>query len=758
MLEAMGLCKSFEDGSRRVNAVTDFSFSFGNHGLVAVVGESGSGKSSLLSLLSLLQKPDSGNIRVFGKDVSSLSKKDLFALRSRIFGYVFQEGNLLEDKTVIENLRLVCRDSRRTVEVLSSLGVLSLKNVLVSKLSGGEKQRVALTRCLLKEAKILIFDEPTAALDENNSSEVFKMISEVSLDRLSIVATHNELLAKQYAETIIRIKDGRVCDIENKGSNGSFQKGIKENTQADLPQKGMLDSFYGWKLLWRKKGRAINSLFVSLLALTLTFLQGSLSFFDSKAAFSKAIEAEGVWVSPIEETMRNAPTEEDRVIKAGNNLHSAAIETGLNSVPMVHGSHSLTNTDLYLLPYSEDLKIGGSVIEPPSKGQCVISTYLESLCKDGLDVAIYDGHTSLTKTFVFSNVIETTYDSVSWQSHLNDRNYQHLHTSEFLLRYTYVILNGEDFYSLFEEAPYLDLKASSFLLSNDALMRDYVSSTTRYYPYAGNEIMHGRAPEKEGEVVVSKGYMDSMGVSQDCLGETFWFRDLSSSPNYVNYLDVPNLYDTLGNVIVVGITDERNPCVYVGGETFKILADLLPFYSYRESAFVSSATDFAGELSKGRFTSTISFFSPIYQLISIKRGSFIYVIIGVELLVCLLAFAAVFSLGSGSISGKEREIALLLSIGYSPMDISKRYFLGSFLFQLIAFVSGVVLSFGAIIAINRILMAKDVFAISYSLLNPEFLSLLIGFAVVLLASFISSFAAIMRLGKIEISEIYHGKD
>lgn len=259
LLSAKNITKSFSESGDTVAAVNDFSFDFPNEGVICFIGESGSGKTTLLHLLSRLENPDNGEILIDGKDVINMDQSSVSKIRNQYFGFVFQENNLLEKMTVEDNLKLVSMVDADIDSSLESIGLLNKKNVIVSKLSGGEKQRVSIARSILKKSKIIIFDEPTASLDTANSERVFELIKEISKNHLCLVSTHNTELANQYSDILFSLKDGKATLLK--------QKEIKPNNAILVNQQnsGKLPLFYGWFSIWRRKGKAIFSFVLSTL-------------------------------------------------------------------------------------------------------------------------------------------------------------------------------------------------------------------------------------------------------------------------------------------------------------------------------------------------------------------------------------------------------------------------------------------------------------------------------------------------------------
>ena len=205
MLKLKHVFKSYKEDK----VLDDINISFPSTGLITIVGASGSGKSTLLNIIGGIDKPDSGTISLNNLDISRFNTKELDWYHDKCVGFIFQQYNLIEYLTVKENLQLINKDYEI---VLFNLGIYHLKNKKVNKLSGGEKQRVAIARCILKNPSIYLCDEPTGALDTDNSIFIMQTLKELSKNHLVIVITHNMELANTYSDKIIHIKDGKIID------------------------------------------------------------------------------------------------------------------------------------------------------------------------------------------------------------------------------------------------------------------------------------------------------------------------------------------------------------------------------------------------------------------------------------------------------------------------------------------------------------------------------------------------------------------
>lgn len=193
---------------------------------VIVVGPSGAGKSTLLKLLTREEKPTSGKIIVGGIDYERLKEKDIPTLRRKI-GVVFQDFKLLPNKTVFENVAFALeiagfsnREIRHTVpKVLNIVGLKSKDKNYPRELSGGEMQRVAIARSVVRQPKILIADEPTGNLDPKHAWDVIKVLEKINKYGTTVLlTTHNQEIVNKLKRRVVTIKDGKV--VSDRASGG----------------------------------------------------------------------------------------------------------------------------------------------------------------------------------------------------------------------------------------------------------------------------------------------------------------------------------------------------------------------------------------------------------------------------------------------------------------------------------------------------------------------------------------------------------
>lgn len=191
---------------------------------VYLVGATGAGKSSLLRLLYMDLKPESGTVAVLDYDSATTKTREVPHLRRKL-GIVFQDFKLLEDRDVYENVAfaLYVTNSRRSdikkrvFHALSDVGVSHKRNQMPHELSGGEQQRVVIARALVNTPSILLADEPTGNLDPSASAEIMELIRKINMRGTAVLmATHNYELVRKYPARVIQLKDGKLVDIEIK--------------------------------------------------------------------------------------------------------------------------------------------------------------------------------------------------------------------------------------------------------------------------------------------------------------------------------------------------------------------------------------------------------------------------------------------------------------------------------------------------------------------------------------------------------------
>ncbi len=217
LLELKNIGKIYVSESGVAVGIRGVNLSFGRGEFVAVTGKSGSGKSTLLNVISGMDTYEEGELYVEGEPTSHFLQKDWEEYRKQYISFIFQEYNIIESFTVLQNVELALmnienpRERReRAMELLRRVGLEGHVHHKGSKLSGGQKQRTVIARALAKDSPILLCDEPTGNLDSKSSAEIIELLREVSRDKLVIIVTHNFEEVEHHATRHIRVFDGAV--------------------------------------------------------------------------------------------------------------------------------------------------------------------------------------------------------------------------------------------------------------------------------------------------------------------------------------------------------------------------------------------------------------------------------------------------------------------------------------------------------------------------------------------------------------------
>ena len=212
------LFKIYNEGhSNEVRALNDVSFELQEGELVVILGPSGAGKSTLLNILGGMDTATSGSYLIGGRDIGKFKTNELTDFRRTDIGFVFQFYNLVPNLTALENVALGASVSKSPMDpekALDAVGLLKRKTNFPSQLSGGEQQRIAIARAIVKNPKLLLADEPTGALDSKTGVEILALLNRLAKEykKTVIMVTHNAQIALM-AERVIRIADGQI--IEN---------------------------------------------------------------------------------------------------------------------------------------------------------------------------------------------------------------------------------------------------------------------------------------------------------------------------------------------------------------------------------------------------------------------------------------------------------------------------------------------------------------------------------------------------------------
>ena len=325
MLQIKNICKQYVTGDLVQEALDDVSLNLRDNEFVAILGPSGSGKTTLLNIIGGLDRYDSGDLIINEISTKKYKDRNWDSYRNHTIGFVFQSYNLIPHQTVLANVELaltisgISRSERRkrAITALEQVGLGEQLHKKPNQMSGGQMQRVAIARALVNNPDILLADEPTGALDSDTSIQVMDLLKEVAKDRLVVMVTHNPELAEQYANRIVRLRDGKIIDDTNPY--------ILEEKSLDAPKHANMGraamSFFtalslSFNNLRTKKARTLLTAFAGSIgiigiALILSLSNGVNQYItdiqrDTMASYPISIQAETIDLSSIMSAGREA--------------------------------------------------------------------------------------------------------------------------------------------------------------------------------------------------------------------------------------------------------------------------------------------------------------------------------------------------------------------------------------------------------------------------------------------------------------------
>lgn len=214
--------------ANEIHVINNTSMTLPDEGIVCLLGPSGCGKTTLLNAIGGLDSVDKGTITIDGQRITRHSANKIDSIRNARIGYIFQNFNLLDDRTVFDNVAIALRmiGIRDTTTVnarvrycLEKVGIDQYRNKLAGSLSGGQRQRVAIARAIVKNPSIILADEPTGNLDSANTLEIMNIIKTISRERLVILVTHERNIAEFYSDYVAEMKDGKIIKAYNNDSS-----------------------------------------------------------------------------------------------------------------------------------------------------------------------------------------------------------------------------------------------------------------------------------------------------------------------------------------------------------------------------------------------------------------------------------------------------------------------------------------------------------------------------------------------------------
>lgn len=286
-----GINKIYVSRDNATLGIRDINLIFDIGEFVAITGSSGSGKTTLLNVIGGMDSYEEGELYIDGDSTSHYSNDEWEKYSQRNIAYIFQDYGIIDSFTVLENVQLALLEmlgkkeaKNKAEQIIEKVGLTKFINQKGSKLSGGQKQRVAIARALAKNSSIILADEPTGNLDEANSKEIIKLLSEIAKEKLVIMVTHNYEDVREYATRRITMQDGCVVNDEVIKIKDFCEEANTKNTSRES-QLLSRASYLGWKMV---KSKPKLTMFIGCL-----FLVGTMGLFLFMGMFKMLINSVG---------------------------------------------------------------------------------------------------------------------------------------------------------------------------------------------------------------------------------------------------------------------------------------------------------------------------------------------------------------------------------------------------------------------------------------------------------------------------------
>jgi len=511
MIEISNLSKTYITNNDKVDVLKDISINLPETGFIFLLGKSGSGKSTFLNILGGIDYFDKGSIVFDGIEYSAISSPDFDKIRSEMISFVFQNENLIQDFNILDNLAFVqkVKSVKMIEDKLSDFDLLGKMDKYPYELSGGEKQRIAIIRSLLKNSRLLLVDEPTGNLDEESSKLVLDTLKEVSKEKLVVMITHDKEYAEQYSDQIYEIDNKQIVSRTKRTLSESGKSISLTDMDVLSISKGNLLNI-GVKALFKKPFRFLQYIFLFAITFFLLGLGYSTLFVNEYSVASHTFIDEGMDFVYIK-----TKSDDFYLLNDFNDceeeVNCEILYSGLN-----HYYKSDTSEPFFGINYTPYL---GSVSTkydskellfgqyPNDENQAIISDYLaksfmETGLLPGVDIGNLIGLDLPSTSVEIVGVYQTDYSGYSeiLNSEMYYQNSNNI-DDDIKSELSYKIKN---FYSIIYVSERFDYSLLG-LQTNGVMKNPSINSLVTIMPISSNEVTdYSQLVEEENDIYISK--------------------------------------------------------------------------------------------------------------------------------------------------------------------------------------------------------------------------------------------------------------
>lgn len=780
-----------------VMALKNINLTLPQEGMIFIVGKSGCGKTTLLNILGGLDAPTDGEFIFNGKPINLKDERNADRYRKNSVAFIFQDFNLLENETVFHNVniaaQLLCRSVDDVKNVIDQVGLKEKINSPINELSGGQQQRVAIARALIKDADLILADEPTGNLDSETAEDIFKLLKQISKKKLLVIVSHDNDFAQRYGDRIISIKDGVILadDIKNQSIKNESVNNLVNKQTRSLPVKSLIG--LGIKNLTHKKGR-------SLLTMVMLFLSVLVLLFSQMliSTSSEKILGRSLPQNNITQIFLN----QDRWISNGN-----------DNIPLTYNKNTGTNFSYQgekyvkdIIPYvSKGVKIDGTLegliinniqdiknlgfelydgtLELTESNYVYVSDFWldenYQITAENVDYTQYIGQELLSNSFnnekaILAGIYKTNYRNyVNWnfqeqcfkeKNTLNEKDYLYyinfllemknkiFVTQEFAINYAYSYdYNNKTYYSDLDDGTRRWYGAYTFLFkteNDEFAINDEVRILNSYGNIITKRGIQSDLMLNDGEILLSKrlysilfepNYVD--GAIPQALGQTI---DISLF-EYGKDVELAKI----NGKTVVGIIDDDG-CLFSVAQT--VAKDFKAYGLNQNFFFVNIAGIESKQLIDFFETARDSFDISVNSIISsniyhaeesLKLVGYIFGFVAIVMAV--ITILLIVNLIMVLISSKTRDIGIFRSIGISAGQIIFIYLIKIIVLSLIALACSSLGLIGEIFLMERAFVMDS--SLSLAVINIEWQTIVLGIGFVLLLPTLIAYLCLRKINK-----------
>lgn len=713
MIKLNGVSKRYDSNVIFEN----LSYEFKDNGFYFLLGKSGSGKTTLLNLIGNLETCSNGNIE-----------------RNADVCYVFQEANLLTDFTVYENIKMTGIEDEEIDTILKSLKILNLKNKVVNILSGGEKQRVAIGRALAMGGQILLLDEPTGNLDEQNTIQILDILKELSKTRLVIMATHDTSIVDKYGDIILEVKDRNI--LEKIQSTPVVQKEKKQVKKVKKIFDFKFQFLYAMRLIKARPFKYTITVFLTMLSMLLLFLILNIMFFNENHVIQNAISTDNRQLYSITKEYYNEPTNESL-----NYTYGSKLEKELSLAVAKENFSYYKKITFPTVSYDTQTEFQFIILNEDFTGVHItdfVSDYLFS-GRDCIGKKINIKIDNFVSQFEITGLKDTNYTK-EYDLYFSDGKYMSNHKDDFLFHYgiVYISLNT---YKKFISSHPLHLTGTNFTL-NHLDLRNYMNS---YYAmsFEKSDTLSGN------QVKISKAFYDTY-MENTTLPASYPVRNIENTINENLYLNRLNLYSILKEVNVVGIDESLESDISVSKEVFDKLTE--EYIHYAVDGICLDDTLNIHKLHQYGFKIANEDIGKTYALNEILTNVLKIVVLVICLIIAIVSILALYFSVAGFMDKKAKEFFIMKSLGISKQRILNIFIIYTVFVIVIGLFFALLFGNICMILFNEYLK-NEVFFINYKLFVFQYEPYLILFGLVVLTGLFIALNPILSLKKIDIATL-----